>query len=357
MSHPLAPSRLRSQITVLSLLILAASCNFRPRSVEKEEPAPQPGVGNISRLDRAMNSLAAERAQIQKIAGGYDYTDGAFYSREGYLLFSDVKRNVIYKWTPDGVVAEFRKPGGYDGKDAGRGALVGARGITVDGRSQVVICEAGNRRIVRLSRLGDASAVVDRFEGKRLNGPRDLVFNSDGVLYFTDPGAEGASRELKVNGVYRVDAEGKTRLLVSDLSQPAGIALSHDQKQLYVTNADPGHPVLMRYELNRDGGIESSSAFFDFSKEKNAGQLGGVKLDMSGNVYVAGPGGVYVLSSDGKHLGTFQTPEQPMNLYWGKYADTTTAPAMGSAEYATTLYIAGGSDVYRIALMSVGVRP
>lgn len=347
---------------MLTVLVFLVSCSRTPSTEQKAEPPPPLGVGNIARLDRAFSSIATESAQIQKIAGGYDLTDAPFYSREGYLLFSDVKRNTIYKWTPDGTVAEFRKPGGYDGKDA-PAALIGPRGITVDKQGQLLVCEAGNRRISGTDRLGNTKTLVDRFEGKRLNSPQDLVFSSDGTLYFTDPpfGLAGQdkdpAKELKLNGVYRMEPDGKIKLLTGELSRPIGIALSHDEKYLFVTNADAEHRVLMRYEVRKDGTIEAKSVFFDFSKEKDAGVPGGVKLDTSGNVYVAGPGGVFVLSSEGKHLGTLQTPQPATNIGWGKYADTTTASAMASEEYATTLYITGGSEVYRIALTAVGVRP
>ena len=323
---------------VLAVVLLTASaCNFmKPRQQEAASDQTSPeGVGTIERLDPALHSLATDRTQIQRIITGYQQLDAPFYSREGYLLFNDVKKDTIRKWTPDGVIAEYRVPGG------------GAHCITTDPQRQLVVCETANHRISWTNRAGTMRPRADN-----VNNPQDAVFSADGTLYFTDLAPEG-----KKSGVYSADAEGNSKLLTTDLSRPSGIALSKDEKYLFVTNADPGRRVLMRFEVKKDGGIETGKVLFDFSSQTSPGVPGGVKLDVNDNLYVAGPGGIFVISADGKHLGTFKTPEQPTNLFWGKYADTTTAPAMGSAEYATTLYITGGGDVYRIGLTAVGVRP
>jgi gluconolactonase len=346
------------------ILIIGCVACSRPRAEEKAgEATGIPLVGSVTRLDTAVTGIVPSNAKIEQITSGYNSAAALFYHRDGFLLFSDTVRNTIYKWTPDGAVVEYRKPSGYDGSAQPKGTQNGSNCITMDSQYRLVVCEQGNHRITRSDVTDRRTVLAETFEGKRLNGPADAVYKSDGSLYFTDPsfafpkGDADPAKELKFNGVYRLSPEGKLTLLTKELAQPYGIALSPDEKLLYVANSDATRKVWMRYELRPDGTLGEGNVFFDAGKIAETGLPAGVKVDTGGNVYCAGPGGVLVVSPQGKHLGTIKLPEPAVNMHWGKYADTTTAPAMASKEYATTLYITTGAAVYRIALSAVGIRP
>jgi gluconolactonase len=235
--------------------------------------------------------------------------------------------------------------------------------MTVDKSGRLVICEHGNHRIERLEASGDYTVVVDKFEGKRLNSPNDLVYKSDGALYFTDPpyglpkGDDDPKKELKFNGVFRLGPDGKLTAVIKDLTRPNGIAFSPDEKFLYIANSDEKRKVWMRYEVQPDGTVANGKVFFDATAEKADGLPDGMKVDVNGNLYCAGPGGIWVLSPEGKHIGTIKPPETPANCQWGKGADTNAQAPMGAQEYATTLYITARTGLYRITLGVVGVRP
>ncbi len=341
--------------------VLSAACN-RPRVAEKQTETPQLGVGSIVRLDPAFDSILPRSAAIEKLASGFDFTEGPMYMREGYLLFSDIPRNTIYKWQADGTVSEFRKSSGYSGKDAPKGALIGSNGLTVDNKGRLTICQHGNRRVVRIEADDAVTVLADKFDGKRLNSPNDLVYKSDGALYFTDPPYglakedDDPAKELKFNGVYRLQ-NGKLQLLTKELSRPNGIAFSPDEKYLYISNSDAKHKVWMRYDVAPDGAMKNGKVFLDVTAQTEAGLPDGMKVDTKGNLYCSGPGGIWVISPEAKHLGTIKPPEIPANLHWGKNASTPDQAAMGSAEYATALYITARTGIYRIPMSAVGIRP
>src|SRR4051794_21984289 len=275
---------------VLSAAALAAvtflGCNH-PRTDEKMVDVQAMGVGSIARLDPALNALVPPGAKIEKVVGGHDFTEGPMYMREGYLLFSDIPRNTIYKWMPDGTESEFRKPSGYSGTDAPKGAFIGSNGITLDKQGRLVICEHGNGRVVRIEKNDAVTVLADKYEGKRLNSPNDAVYKSDGSLYFTDPPYgfvkedEDPKKELKFNGVYRLQ-DGKLQLLTKELTRPNGIAFSPDEKILYVANSDPKKKIWMRYDVDADGSIKNGKVFFDATAETDPGGPDGMKVDTNG---------------------------------------------------------------------------
>jgi gluconolactonase len=309
----------------------------------------QTGVGRIHRVDPALDAIVPPSAVIEKVAGGFGFTEGPVWLRDGSLLFSDIPNNTIYRWTPDGKVTIFRKPSGYDGTDAPPGAFIGSNGLTLDRQGRLVICEHGNRRITRLEKDGKLTVLADRFEGKRLNSPNDAVFKSDGSLYFTDPpyglvkqDADPA-KELPFSGIYRL-AGGKLQLLSKDLTRPNGLAFSPDEKFLYVANSDEKRKIWMRFEVRPDGTLGASKVFYDVTSETAPGLPDGLKVDRKGNVYATGPGGVWIFSPEGRHLGTIQPPEVPANCAWGD-------------KDARTLYITARTGLYRIRLTIPGIRP
>jgi gluconolactonase len=307
-------------------------------------------VGSVERLDPALDGIVQADAKIEKLAGGFKFTEGPIWIHEGYLLFSDIPANAIMKWTPDGKVSVFMKPSGYRGTTAFKGPESGSNGLTLDKQGRLTIAEHANRRVTRREKDGKLTVLAERYEGKRLNSPNDLVWKSDGSLYFTDPpyglqtqGDDDPLKELKFNGVFRV-AQGKLQLLIKDLTRPNGIAFSPDEKYLYIAVSDEIKKIWMRYDVKPDGTVANGKVFFDASSSKEDGLPDGMKVDQKGNVYGTGPGGVWVFSPDGKHLGTIKPPEVPANCHWGD-AD------------GKTLYMTARTGLYRIRLKVPGVRP
>ena len=266
-------------------------------------------MGEVVKLDPAMDEIAPASAKIEKLGGGFQFTEGPIWIKEGYLLFSDIPANVIRKWTLDGQVTVFREKVGYEGTDAPQGAFIGSNGLTLDSQGRLIICEHGRGRVTRLDKDDKLTVLADKYQGKRLNSPNDAVYKSDGTLYFTDPPYgfpkedQDPKKELKFNGVYRLK-DNKLEVLVKDLTRPNGIAFSPDEKILYVANSDPAKKIWMRYDVAADGRPTNGKVFFDVTAEKADGLPDGMKIDKKGNLYCTGPGGVWVLSPEGKHLGT-----------------------------------------------------
>jgi gluconolactonase len=303
----------------------------------------------VRRLDPALDAIVPARPTIEKLAGGFIFTEGPVWMPDGYLLFSDPNANTIYRWTPDGQVSVFRTKSGYAGVDVAEYGQPGSNGITLDLEGRVTINEHGNRRIVRIEKNGVVTVVADRYQGKRLNSPNDLVYRSDGALFFTDPpfglpkAFDDARKELAFSGVYSLK-DGRLTLAATDLTGPNGLAFSPDERYLYVANWDEKKKVVMRYRAHADGTLTNGEVFFDMTDAPGEDALDGIKVDVRGNLYVSGPGGLWILSAEGKHLGTIVGPEHPHNLAWGD-AD------------GRTLYLTAQTGLYRIRLSIPGVRP
>ncbi len=278
-----------------------------------------------------------------------EFTEGPVWTRDGALLFSSPNTNTIYRWAPAGAVTVFRPKSGYAGADIGRYAQPGSNGLTFDPDGRLTICQHGNRRVIRVEPHGNITVLADRYEGKRLNSPNDLVYASDGTLYFTDPpfGLPATftdpKKELPFSGVFRV-RDGVVSLVTAELAGPNGIALSPDERHLYVGNWDPDRKIVMRYALDSTGSVTASEEFLDMTGAEGEDAIDGLKVDTAGNVYVCGPSGIWLLSPGGEHLGTLRLPESPHNLAWGD-------------EDARALYITALTSIYRIRLAIPGVRP
>ena len=313
------------------------------------DPPARNAAGQVLRLDAALDAIVPANARIEKIAGGFAFTEGPVWVHDGYLLFSDPKNNAIYRWTPDGDLSAFRTKSGYAGTNIGEYAQPGSNGLTLDREGRLTIAEHGNRRITRIEKNGVLTVLADRYDGRRLNSPNDLVYRSDGALYFTDPPFglprtyDDPRKELPYSGVFLLK-DGTLRLVSTDLRGPNGLAFSPDERHLYVSNWDVQRKVVVRYEVHADGTLSNGRVFFDMTGAPGQEALDGLKVDQRGNVYASGPGGVWIISPAGKHLGTIRGPELPANFAWG------------DAE-GKTLYMTARTGLYRIRLKIPGVRP
>jgi gluconolactonase len=308
----------------------------------------QPVETKIIRKDPTLDTIIAPDAKIEKLAGGFQFTEGPVWVREGgYLLFSDPNNNLIYRWSEDDGVSIYRTHSGYSGTDIGEYGQPGSNGLTLDAQSRVTINEHGNRRVTRLEKNGQLTVLADRYEGKRLNSPNDLVYRSDGALYFTDPPFglpkffDDPRKELPFSGVYCL-IHGELKLVSTDLTGPNGLAFSPDEKYLYVDDWDDKKKIILRYEVQPDGSLTNKSAFLDATSEPGEDAWDGLKVDRLGNVYASGPGGLWIISPEGKHLGTIVGPEHPHNLAWG-------------GEDHKTLYLAAQTGLYRVSVKIPGV--
>ena len=308
-------------------------------------------LGVIERKDPAFDAIIPKDAVIEILAGGFDWSEGPVWVADkegGHLLFSDIPKNMIWKWSEKGGLKEFLKPSGYTGKDAFTGKEPGSNGLALDKDGKLILCQHGDRRLSRLVE-GKFVTLVDKYDGKRLNSPNDLTFKKNGDIYFTDPPyglpklTEDPGKELPYQGVYRLSKDGKLTLLTKEMTRPNGIAFSPDEKTLYVANSDPAMAIWKAFPVKTDGTIGEGKIFFDSTKsvgKEHPGLPDGMKVDTKGNVYATGPGGVLVFNSDGKHLGTFATGVPTANCGWG--------------DDGTVLYITADKSLARIKLNAKG---
>lgn len=302
---------------------------------------------DVIRHDQGIDKIVGPNPKMYKLAEGFQFTEGPVWTADG-LLFSDPNANTIYKYSKDGTLSIFKTQSGYSGADISEYRQPGSNGITLDPRGNIVFNQHGNRRVVRLEIDGSETVLADRFEGKRFNSPNDLVYRSDGTLFFTDPNfglpkfGDDKRKELPYTGVYSL-YKGKLHLLTTEFTGPNGIALSPDEKYLYIGNWDDNKKVVYRYDLQSDGTVKNGKLFFDFTSIKGEDAIDGVKVDVEGNVYVSAPGGLHIVSPDGKHLGIIIAPQHVHNIAWG-------------GEDGKTLYLCARTGLYRIKLNIAGMR-
>ena len=333
-------------ILFLSLFLVAvASSTQSPRSNASGNLAPAPAV---VRLDPRLDQIVPADAMLEKIADGFAWAEGPVWNRAGkYLLFSDVPNNRIIKWKEGEGTSVFLQPSGYSGAEPFTGREPGSNGLTFDKEGRLVFCQHGDRRIVRREKNGTITTLADRYEGKRLNSPNDLIFKSNGDLYFTDPPFglpktfDDPEKELPFQGVYRLSAKGQLTLLTTEVNAPNGIAFSPDEKKLYV--ADSARALWFVFDVKKDGTLSPGKVFFDGAEisKGRPGVADSLKVDVYGNVYAAAPGGLFILASDGSLIGRFDTGTATGNCAWG--------------EDGSTLFITSNTAVYRIRLLTRGV--
>ncbi|HEY6367310.1 MAG TPA: SMP-30/gluconolactonase/LRE family protein [Candidatus Binatia bacterium] len=310
---------------------------------------PQEVNVEVIRVDPAIDAIVPLNPKIFKLAEGFQFTEGPIWVKSGYLLFSDPNANKIYKYTADGALSVLKNNSGYSGKDIAEYFQPGSNGLTLDPQGRLTINEHGNRRVTRMEQDGKLTVLADRFEGKRLNSPNDLVYRSDGTLFFTDPPfglpkfSNDPRKELPYSGVFAL-YRGQLMLVSTNLKGPNGIAFSPNEKYLYVGNWDPEKKIVMRYEVNPDATLSNGKVFFDMTSAAGEDAIDGIKVDEQGNLYVSGPGGLWIISSVGKHLGTIVAPKHPHNLAWG-------------GDDGKTLYMTAQGTLYRMPLNIPGIRP
>jgi gluconolactonase len=328
----------------------------------KSHKAPYPTFGSIERLDPALDKLLPAGAALEKLAEGFDWIESPLWvANGGYLLFSEIPLNSIYKWQEGQGVSLFMNPAGYSGNRTDL-REPGTNGLVLDAQGALVMCQHGNRRIAKLPSLanpnGKQIALAEKFGDKRLNSPNDLVVHSSGDIFFTDP-PYGLSRktggdpvndpdkELKLQGVYRLDTRGNVTLVSDQLERPNGIALSPDEKTLYVANSHGARPIIMAFDLKPDRAATNPRIFFNGAdlrtkKPNLKGAFDGMTVDAAGNLFATGPGGVLIITATGQHLGTIATGEATSNCEFGD-------------KDGKTLYIAADMYLARIRTSTQGL--
>jgi len=336
----------------ISTAAVAVAFSQAPGDIQKLNP----GIDNIVPADAKLDRVATDR--------GFKWTEGPVWIHAGYLLFAEIPSNSIRKWAPGGGLSVFMQPSGYKGSTPFAGPEPGSNGMTLDGRGRLTVAGHARRDVWRLESLDPQTQITilaDTYDGKRLNSPNDLVYKRDGSLYFPDPpygvptqSDHDPGKQIKVNGVYRIPgasnqapgappARAKLQLLIQDLPRPNGIVFSPDEKYLYVNNSEP-KKLWMRYSVSPNGSPTDGKLFYDATSDQAPGAPDGMKVDQKGNLYSAGPGGVWIFSPEGVHLGTIRLPEKVGNLTWGD-------------RDGKTLYITASSSIYRMRLTIPGIRP
>ncbi len=328
----------------LCLMLLAVTGSAHAQLHPRPTNAPV-----IRALDPRFAGLVPEGTEVEKIVEGHEWVEGPVWVRDGgYLLFSDVVKNGIYRWKEGEEAEVFLQPSGYTGTARFAGAEPGSNGLAIDGAGRLVVARHGDRQIARLEPDGSTTVLAERYEGKRLNSPNDLVFHSSGDLYFTDPpfGLPGSyddpAKELPHQGVYRLGRDGGLTLVTAELSAPNGIAFSPDERTLYVSNADAQRLLWIAFDVRANGTLGKGRVLFDGTRAFTGrrGTADGMKVDVHGNIFGVGPGGVYIFTPKGTLLGWIDFAGNVGNVAWG--------------EDGSTLFIAANSAVYRVRLSTRG---
>jgi gluconolactonase len=311
-------TRLRIVNLLLGLMLVGALAPRPPAAFGQQLEAASPAFWKLINKD----------ARLEKVADGFQFTEGPVWNSAGFLLFSDIPANQIVKFVPGAAPTAFRTPSGN------------SNGLTYDRAGRLLACEHSNRRVTRQEADGSLTVLASSYDGKKLNSPNDIVVRSDGTIYFTDPpyGIREEQKELPFQGVYKISPEGKLTLLAQDFDRPNGIALSPDEKTLYVDDSARLH--VRAFAVAPDGSISHGRILAEL-KSARQGVPDGMKVDRKGNLYVTGPGGVWVFDKRGKHLGTILMAELPANCGWG------------DADYRT-LYLTARTGLYRIRLKIPG---
>ncbi|WP_304238293.1 SMP-30/gluconolactonase/LRE family protein [Jiulongibacter sediminis] len=308
-------------------------------------------IGKLLPESDEFYDLIDKNSKVEVLAEGFNWSEGPVWVKDGgYVLFSDVPENTIYKWKEGEGLSVFLKPSGYTGIHP-YSLEPGSNGLIVNNEGELVACEHGDRRVTRMPIKGGGGKfpLADNWKGKRFNSPNDIVQSSNGTYYFTDPpyglpDRENAkTREIDHFGVYMVRPGGEAELVIKDLTRPNGVALSPDEKTLYVAQSDPEKAYILSYSINENGTLTDQKILFDATSMVKAGLSGlpdGLKTDVNGNIFTTGPGGILVLTPEGRLLGRIETGEATANLNWG--------------DDGSTLYITADMYLCRLKTKTIG---
>jgi len=347
MSHRISPFLIGAVVAFVAGAVPLSGVPMQSRTVSN------PSDRHIERLDPALDRLIAPDSPVEVIAQGYSWSEGPIWVKDGgFLLFSDVKENTVFKWKQGEGAKPYLKPSGFTGTPP-RGGEMGSNGLTLDPSGHLTLCQHGDRRVARMdaplaSPTAKYTTLAGDYQGKKFNSPNDLVFKRNGDLYFTDPaygmekGWDDPGRELPFAGVYRRTASGEVSLLTKDMTRPNGLAFSPDEKLLYVAQSDETAAIWRVFDVKPDGTISNSRVFFDATSmtKGKKGLPDGMKIDTDGNLYATGPGGVFIISPQGKHLGTIVTGQATSNCAFG--------------DDGHTLYMTADYFVMRVRLKAKG---
>jgi gluconolactonase len=336
---------------VMAATFLCAGTHSRP--AVSAETSEKPTSRSIERLDPALDKLVSPDAKIEEIGEGFTWCEGPVWVPDaGFLLFSDIPNNALMRWDAKSGAKLYLKPAGYTGKNP-RGGESGSNGLVLDRKGRLILCQHGDRRVARLDSGWDKPkakyvTLADRYEGKRLNSPNDAVVDARGNIYFTDPpyglekGMDDPKKELSFQGVYQIAPDGKLTLLISEMERPNGIALSPDEKFLYIANSFDERPVIMMYQLRDRGNIGKSRVFFNARDlAGKPGACDGMTVDAAGNVFATIPGGVGIFTPNGKQLGLISTNDRTANVEFG--------------EDGSTLFICANHNLLKVRTLTKGI--
>ena len=338
-------------VTCLKMIFLSL---LLTTSAIAQSTQPYATIGQVVRTDPKLDQLIPANAKIEIIAAGFGHLEGPVWVKDSsYLLVNDTKAQTTYKWSPTAGLSKFIEHNGYTGR-LPYSEEPGSNGMTVDRQGRLIVCDHGDRRLAVMPLLGEGGkrTLTDAHQGKRYNSPNDVIAHANGNVYFTDPPyglpkqANDPSRETPINGVYQLTPNGITTLIIPDMTYPNGLSFSPDAKTLYVTQSDSTKPFIMAYPMLTDGRVGKGRVFFDASsvpRPRPKELLDGIKLDNQENCWVAGPGGLLIISPAGKLLGRIDTGEVISNLTWG--------------DDGSTLYIASSMFLCRIKTNVKGIIP
>lgn len=333
------------------LICVVASCSLGCVPADRiKEPAPV--LGKLTVMNASFHDIVPADARIEAIAQGFTWSEGPEWIKDGgYLLFNDVPENTMYRWSEADGLSVFLKPSGLANPDPKTMGEAGANGLFAEAGGTLLLADSGSRAIARLDlKTKRKTFLAENFKGKRFNSPNDVMANRNGVVFFTDPpyGLKGLNessiKELAFNGVYAMDPDGRVRLLDDSLSLPNGIALSPDERTLYVANSDPARPVWMAYSLDSDGKVTDKRVFADASDLMGEGVPGlpdGIAISEDGKIFATGPGGVLVMEATGQRLGRIETGDAISNCAFG--------------DDGHTLYMTSHKRLARVRVKAVGL--
>lgn len=308
-------------------MLVAVACNSTTQSTSTEPEAPQTEP-YVEVMDSALYALLDPQSPIETLASGYTWSEGPVWvGRIGKLLFSDVPENTIYQWSPTEGASVYLQPSGFTAVVPSSGQQ-GSNGLMLNQEGRLVLCQHGDRRVALLDEPLDEPmpgfiTLASTYQGKRLNSPNDLAFDQAGRLYFTDPPyglkdkENDSLKEVEFNGVYMVNDAGETVLIIDDLTRPNGIAFAPDYQTLYIAQSDPDSAIWMAYPVNEDGTVGPGELLYNATslvgQDKEKGLPDGLKVHPTGNLFASGPGGIWVISAEGKALGKIRTGQSTAN--------------------------------------------